>query len=228
MQDQDNNRRFSLGFIAGISVAVLAAGGAAAWWAIHSLTSSTKNSSAPARPQLSTPSRTDSSVPPIASANRTQGVKQPPPKPPGQTSKQETVQIYWFNASGGEIQLLPSQAAIQTKSALKGEVLESALKLVLEGPKDPEYTTTIPSGTKLLDLAVKKDGVHINLSQEFTTGGGSDSMIGRLKQIVYTATSLDPKGKVWIDVEGKPLEELGGEGIMVNQPTTRKDIEENF
>ena len=33
MQDQQNSRRLSLGFIAGVSVAILAVGGGTAWWA---------------------------------------------------------------------------------------------------------------------------------------------------------------------------------------------------
>ncbi len=89
--------------------------------------------------------------------------------------------------------------------------------------------TTIPPGTKLLDLKVDKTGIKINLSREFGNDDGPDMLIGRLAQIIYTTTTGDPNAKVWIQVEGKPLELLGeGHGIEVAQPMTRKFFEENY
>lgn len=53
-------------------------------------------------------------------------------------------------------------------------------------------------------------------------------MMGRVGQVVYTATSLNPNAKVYIEVNGKPLEVLGGEGVVFNQPLTRDSFKKDY
>ncbi|MGL5058382.1 MAG: GerMN domain-containing protein [Microcoleus sp.] len=138
-----------------------------------------------------------------------------------------TVQVYWVKDAGDKLQVVGSNIALQA-----GEESDAALKTafnnLLAGPKNANVASEIPQGTKLRSLSVKNDSVYVDLSAEFTSGGGSNSMTGRLGQVVYTATSLKPDAKVWISVEGKPLELLGGEGLEVAQPTTRQTFDKNF
>ena len=79
-----------------------------------------------------------------------------------------------------------------------------------------------------MGLKSENDEVHVNLSEDFTSGGGSTSMMGRVGQVVYTATTLNPKAKVYIDVNGKPLDVLGGEGVELQQPLTRESFQKNY
>ncbi|MEA5535761.1 GerMN domain-containing protein [Crocosphaera sp. XPORK-15E] len=199
MQDNNHQRRSSVAFIAGVIAAVLATGGVAAWWALNNLTQS---------PQTTSPNPTESPV------NQ-------------ESNTQQRGAIYWLDTTGDRLKLKSSPVMGQ-KSLTEQEVLQTALFGLLSGSKTANESTTIPPNTKLLSLKLDKEGVHLNLSSEFTTGGGSASMTGRLAQLLYTATSLNPKAQVWLSVDGKPLDVLGGEGLMIEQPMTRQWFEENF
>ncbi|MDJ0729972.1 MAG: GerMN domain-containing protein [Crocosphaera sp.] len=199
MQDNNRQNRSSIGFIAGIIAAMLSTGTVATWWAIHSLTNS---------PKPITPTPTESPV------------SQP-------SDTEQRGQVYWLDATGDRLKLEGSPLTA-TKSLTDQEVLETVVKRLLSGPQRSENDTTIPSQTKLLSLKLDDKGVHLNLSSEFTTGGGSASMIGRLGQLLYTTTSLDANAKVWLSIDGEPLELLGGEGLIIEQPMTRQWFDENY
>jgi spore germination protein GerM len=77
-------------------------------------------------------------------------------------------------------------------------------------------------------VKVQPDGIHLNLSKEFIQSAGSTSVIGRLGQVIYTATEQNPNAPVWISVEGKPLEVLGDVGVEIRQPITRKMYDQDF
>lgn len=204
MQDQQSGRRIPLGIVAGISAAVLAAAGGGIWLAWNSQQPSTQ-------PTVTT---------------RPQPLQQTPAVQPSVAAEQK-VEVYWLRDTGKNLEVVPSQVTV--KAAGKPEkALKEAFNSLLTGAKDPSMTSTIPQGTKLRSVRIKDNGVHVDLSKEFTTGGGSTSMTGRMAQVLYTATSLNPNAKVWIEVEGQKLEVLGGEGLEIDQPLTRKNFKANF
>ncbi|MGK7947011.1 MAG: GerMN domain-containing protein [Microcystaceae cyanobacterium] len=202
MENRSNQRRSSVGFIAGIMAAILVTGGGAAWLAYRSLIGSPISETVPILPKVV--ERLQSPVPLEGEA-----------------------QVYWLSSEGETTELTASPVMAQ-KSANPDQVLESALTILLAGPDTTSYTTTIPSGTTLLSMKTTSEGIYIDLSRQFTEGGGSASMTGRLKQLLYTATSLNPNQAVWLNIEGNPLELLGGEGLMVAQPMTRSWFEQEY
>ncbi|MGF1540541.1 MAG: GerMN domain-containing protein [Pleurocapsa sp.] len=204
MQDKEKSR-LSIPVIATIVGVIIAAGGGAAWWAKHSIDVAN---------QSSTPT-----PPPITQTT--------PSQPPQPITEEKTIQVSWLNPNNNTIELVSKTLNFQ-KSVESERVLEIAFEHLLSKPTEPQYTTAIPQGTKLLGIEVKPNGIHLNFSQEFTSGGGSASMSSRLAQVIYTATSSDAGDHVWISVEGKPLEYLGGEGIIISQPMTREDFQANF
>jgi spore germination protein GerM len=153
------------------------------------------------------------------------------------TTEDGKVKVYWVDeATGPKIRVSPEKRDIaRSNPETPSTLVKKSLKILLSssGQKEKKGTfgkevSTIPPTTKLISTAIKSDGIHVDLSKEFMEGGGSTSMLGRLAQILYTATERNTKAKVWITIEGKKLETLGGEGIEVKQPLTRKSFQEDF
>ncbi|RCJ23454.1 spore germination protein [Nostoc sp. ATCC 43529] len=201
MKDQQGSNRISSGVIAALAAAVVAVGGGVAW-----LTSQSNNTPTPSKPS--------------------QGSDQPAQPSTRQPGNEQTANVYWLRPKDKNFALVPKP--VRVAAVRPNQALEAAFESLLAGPTEGTDSTTIPNGTKLLGLKQDNDEVRVNLSEEFTSGGGSASMIGRVGQVVYTATTLNPKAKVYIDVNGKPLDVLGGEGIELQQPLTRDSFEKNY
>lgn len=201
MNDQQRTNRISSGLVAAISVAVVAVSGGVAWFSSQS---------------ANTPTPT----------NPSETIKKPIQQSNSQQGNEQTANIYWLRSKENRFDLVPQPLKIAATQP--NQVLETAFKTLLAGPTPGIDSTTIPPGTQLLGLKAENNDVHVNLSENFTTGGGSSSMIGRIGQVVYTATSLNPQAKVYIEVNGKPLEVLGGEGVELEQPLTRESFQKNY
>lgn len=138
-------------------------------------------------------------------------------------------QIYQLEVVDNRIRLIPK--TIHTAATSPKLALTEALDKLLAQSTAFDPTSTIPNQTRLLDLDISEDGIHVNLSQEFTQGGGSSSMIYRVAQVLYTATSIDPQTPVFLSIEGQPLNKdypLGGEGLVLEYPITRQQFNQEF
>jgi spore germination protein GerM len=218
MQDHPSRRLLSPAAIASFAALLIATGSGVAWWTWkQESTKPIPNALEHAQPQdPNNLSQTHDSTQP-----------QVPPATVTPVPVDQTLQVYWLKAADNKIQLVPSPVKL-TSSSTPEALLGSAMQQLVAGSPQTDLSSTVPANTKVLNLAIKPDGIHINLSREFTMGGGSSSMEGRLAQVLYTATSLNPHAAVWLSVEGKPLTMLGGEGLVVPQPVTRKQFEKDF
>lgn len=201
MKDQQGSNRNSSGVIAAVSAAVVAVSGGVAWLTLQS-------NNPPTQPDNS------------------RLLPQPGKTTPAQPGQEQTANIYWLKDNGKNLALAPQPVKIAATQP--NQVLEKAFQNLLAGPTEGSDSTTIPQGTKLLGLKVNNDEVHVNLSEDFTSGGGSSSMMGRVGQVVYTATTINPNAKVYIDVNGKKLDVLGGEGVVLDQPLTRESFKKDY
>ncbi len=147
------------------------------------------------------------------------------------SSQQIQPQVYWLRSNQNKLTLVAKSLPPNTSGFTPQQVLTTAVQKLLSAQPRDDLTSTIPKGTKLLNLQVRADGVHVDLSPEFRSGGGSTSMIYRVAQVIYTATSLDPDREIFISVGGQSIDNnhpLGGEGLILQQPTTRSQFAADF
>ncbi|MCF3607623.1 GerMN domain-containing protein [Planktothrix agardhii 1033] len=161
MEDPQKTRVIPVGIMAGIAACLIAVGAGLSWW--------TLSSRSPKEPVVSSPTLT---------------LPQPTPSPSETVEK--TLAIYWVEDKSGKLAIISQPVQIQAQND-PTVFLNIALDRLLAGVSDPNQFSEIPKGTKLLNLTTKNDEVYVDLSPEFTQGGGSASMTGRLGQIVYTS-----------------------------------------
>ncbi len=220
-------RQIPLGIVAGLATLVLASGGSVAWFTWRALNPTPPVAEFPSIDLETDPLLTLPEVAAPATPNPSETIAQEPVTPPAQAAV--TGQIYWLKDEGTGFTLVPESISVAADGSPSDQVT-AAFSNLLSKPGDPNQQafTTIPEQTQLLAASVESDGVHVDLSGDFETGGGSAAMIGRLGQVIYTATAFDPAAPVWISVEGTPLTVLGGEGLEVSQPMTRSNFDEGF
>lgn len=164
------------------------------------------------------PSTTGTGTPPATPAVE-------PSVTPTTTPAKESVPITVFFSYQEKMQAVQRWAPAGTTA-----VLREALTALLAGPtaaeKSAGLSSQIPAGTKLRGVSIDAGVAQVDLSREFNTGGGSLSMFHRIAQVVFTASQFDTVKSVRFYLEGKRLDVLGGEGVIIDKPQTRKMWEE--
>lgn len=222
MQDKNSDHILSPKLLITIATTVLAVGSITAWIAYSSLSNKTTQNNNPS-PVITENSKTNTD-PNINNDFNTNSNTNTDPKTNTSIQEKEQIEVYWLN---DDLEIVSKQIEIN-KAENNEQLLINAVNQLLNGPSTNADGTAIPENTQLNSLKISDEGIYLDLSTDFTTGGGSASMIGRLGQIIYTVTSLDENAPVWISIDGQPLEVLGGEGLIVEQPMTRALFKEYF
>jgi germination protein M len=142
---------------------------------------------------------------------------------PSATTGSTAVRLY-FVRTGGTLAPVYRQLVTQDSA-----IASAAVRALFSGPSATERSaglgTTIPTGTALHGVTVRKGAADVDLNQAFTTGGGTLSMTARVGQLVYTLTQFPTVQRVTFRIDGKPLTVLGGEGLILDKPATRTQYE---
>ena len=104
-----------------------------------------------------------------------------------------------------------------------------AIKQLMSAPtkweKSRGLSSEIPSGTKILSLREGENNILIDLSSDFESGGGAESIYIRVQQLIKTANA-NSKQPVYLYINGKQADVIGGEGIMIKQPLSERSLDE--
>ncbi len=108
--------------------------------------------------------------------------------------------------------------------------LVDAIGALLKGPTAAEskkgYSSLIPAGTKLLSATVRGTTAYLSFNDAFQFNPyGIEGYAAQLRQIVWTATEFDTVADVQILIEGRRVDYLGAEGIVIGVPLTRSSLE---
>lgn len=137
------------------------------------------------------------------------------------------VVVYFVKSEETSFTLSPAYRR-ERVDGLEGQ-LSIAVQRLIDGPTSSEeqrgLSSAVPTTTKLLELTLEKNQVTVNLSNEFETGGGMASVQGRLEQLFYTLTQPTDIDKVNLLLEGESVIVFSGEGIIIENPWTRKTRE---
>jgi spore germination protein GerM len=145
--------------------------------------------------------------------------------------RQTQIVTYWLQDTGTNFELMPMTETVAIDpTTTSGDLTTATIALdrLLSQVAPNNAGQAIPAGVTVNRLERQADGIYLDLSPEFTSGGGSASMQGRLAQVVYTVTEGEAETPVWLSIAGEPLTLLGGEGLEVPYPITRETFEANF
>jgi hypothetical protein len=109
-------------------------------------------------------------------------------------------------------------------------VARAAMEALCGGPTDAEKAagllTAVPDGSAVRGISIEGTTATVDLSGEFESGGGSLSMRARVAQVVYTLTQFPTIRAVELMLDGEPVQAIGGEGVIVEEPQRRADWDE--
>jgi hypothetical protein len=149
------------------------------------------------------------------------------PSTPTTTTQEQTGSVptllsleVWFSRGDGLVPVRRTQKPTR-------QVATAAIDALLAGPSSDERAsgldTAVPTGTRLLGIAIRDGVATVDLSSQYQSGAGARSMQTRLGQVVYTLTQFPTVQKVRFRLDGSPVDVFSSAGIVLDHPVGRSD-----
>lgn len=139
-----------------------------------------------------------------------------------QQLRQTIVSLYFKNKDTNE--LMPEGRLIDVKNLIS-EPYKTLMNLLMEGPKNEKLEKTIPEGTIINKLELKKDILYIDFSKEFVENhkDGEEIESATIYSIVNTVTELTEVNGIKILIDGEENKSFKDNKIKFNEVFVRND-----
>jgi len=121
---------------------------------------------------------------------------------------------YFFSNNG---ELVKAQRELSFKPSL-----ENSIAILLKGPTIAESKkgmySEIPANVDIISIRQLDKDIIVDLTSNFGNGGGTNSVANRVKQLSKTVKLYEPSKNIYLYINGKEVEYLGGDGVYIKQP----------
>lgn len=125
-----------------------------------------------------------------------------------QVNPADTTDVKLYFATSNARSLKAEQRKVITLDTISIE--KTIVNELIKGPSSHELISTIPSGTKLLNIETKDGVCYVNLSEEFVTKFSGGSGVLNVYSIVNSLCGTESVTSVQILIEGEKGAEFGG------------------
>ena len=159
------------------------------------------------------------------SKRNTQEQELPTDKPEIKTK--EYVNIYFIGRNEHHEEVYKAVKR-QYSEDVDGSKIKFSIHALINGPKPEERQkgvySEIPNSVHVINVTELNDRVIVNLNSSFVNDGGADSLYKRLYQLIKTV-KLNSELPVYLYIDGKKADIVGGEGIIISQPLSNSSLE---
>lgn len=134
----------------------------------------------------------------------------------GSATGQANVTIYFTQGS---------RLVTETRTVPAGTPARGSLDALLAGPQAAGHYSQVPNGTRLQSMNLKGGTATVDLSSQVQNLEGSPAIPLFLAQVVDTLTQFSDVQRVVLEVNGKTVRSLGGEGMPVPEPMDRATVQ---
>ena len=151
------------------------------------------------------------------------------PTTAAKTGRTIPLQVWFLTELRGEPVLRLHHVYVPATQAVGRAAIEALLAGVPEDLErlDPKASSAVPEETELLGLTIDSGVATVDFNEEFGNTGLGSSYDGiQIDQVTWTLTQFPTVKRVRYLIDGEvPKEGIGGHGIIVDKPETRKNSE---